>query len=602
MTPALLEPTPLTAEEIDALNDSAWNIRKGDLQNRLAFAERALEAATAIDYRRGRAYAHRNRGALLKLVGRASASLADLNESANIFRELADLPGLASTYTQLGIAYQDAGDLHLAVENILNARATFERAGDTAGVARSLTNIGNLYLRLEQYNEAVQFYSESLHLHQSLGQERGIARARCNLGLTYLRLGDLTEAERNTRAGLITLEKQGLELDRCSASITLGEIAMERKEWDAAQAFFDEAWHLAEKNDFKRGQCALTNDFGALALRLGDLDTARTWYERAYDMSVNLSHRDLKLRALEGLIEISEADRDFKRALEFQKEYSREKSDALRAQSASIFRIREVIRQQEMTEHERRWREAKQLELENANLQLAAMNEHKDEILRIVGHDVRTPLSTIIGAGNLLRTEDAHSLEDVAKIGALIEDSGNRLLSLVNDLMDLARAQSSDFTLSLAPIDLRPIVQKTAAIFEPAAKRKEIMLTLESAPKLPPVLADALKVNQIIGNLLSNAIKFTARGGMVFVNVSEMPDGFVRITVRDTGIGVPSSQLASIFEKFGGHQRPGTDGELGTGLGMPIVKRFVELHHGRIGMESREGVGTKIMIDLPVAH
>jgi signal transduction histidine kinase len=199
-----------------------------------------------------------------------------------------------------------------------------------------------------------------------------------------------------------------------------------------------------------------------------------------------------------------------------------------------------------------------------------------------------------------LRTEGPGTEEDARKLGSLIEDSGNRLLSLVNDLLDLARAQSADFVLHRSPIDLALLAGHTATVFEPIAKQKEILLNVESAVDLPHVMGDASKINQVIGNVLSNSIKFTPRGGMVFLSLARTADNFIRVTVRDTGIGIPSADLGKIFDKFGLHQRTGTEGELGTGLGMPIVKRFVELHHGRIGLESREGAGTSLTIDFPI--
>ncbi|HRI31823.1 MAG TPA: ATP-binding protein, partial [Candidatus Kapabacteria bacterium] len=137
---------------------------------------------------------------------------------------------------------------------------------------------------------------------------------------------------------------------------------------------------------------------------------------------------------------------------------------------------------------------------------------------------------------------------------------------------------------------------------EKVAQSKGLQLVFQhSLPQSPFVVtADEPKITQVINNLLSNAIKFTPKGGSVFVTLSAHNDTQLCITVKDTGIGIPPEHLPKVFEKFGNHQRSGTSGEKGTGLGMTIVKRFVELHDGTIDVQSQQGVGTTFTIILPI--
>jgi signal transduction histidine kinase len=134
----------------------------------------------------------------------------------------------------------------------------------------------------------------------------------------------------------------------------------------------------------------------------------------------------------------------------------------------------------------------------------------------------------------------------------------------------------------------------------PVAFNKKVTLRLKNASNLPKVTLDAQKIGQVLGNILSNAIKFTPRGGSIEVSAGLPNDHNIRLEVRDTGIGIPPEHLDTVFEKFGKHQRKGTEGERGTGLGMPIVKRFVELHNGTVAIDSVVDKGTTITVELPV--
>jgi signal transduction histidine kinase len=131
------------------------------------------------------------------------------------------------------------------------------------------------------------------------------------------------------------------------------------------------------------------------------------------------------------------------------------------------------------------------------------------------------------------------------------------------------------------------------------ARPKGISLHLECPDTPLYATVDAPKITQVINNLLSNAIKFTPSGGHVTVRLQPLPDGTVELQVEDTGIGIPAEHIPHLFEKFGPHQRAGTAGEKGTGLGMSIIKHFVELHGGTIAVESTPGVGTRFTIRLP---
>ncbi len=237
--------------------------------------------------------------------------------------------------------------------------------------------------------------------------------------------------------------------------------------------------------------------------------------------------------------------------------------------------------------------------LEHTINQLREANQAKDEFLRVISHDLRSPLSSLQNLGELLQRDDvAKDPSAIKELGKMLSEVSEQLLAMVNDLLDIARIESGKFALNLVEANLVEVAKRSVELLQMNASAKKIELKTEFEATDIPVVMDTAKIGQVINNLLSNAIKFTHPGGTVTLRIKDWGD-IVQIQVSDTGIGIPKEMLPHLFEKFGPHQRRGTAGEKGTGLGMPIIKGFVELHGGSIDVQSREGEGTTVTITLP---
>lgn len=265
-----------------------------------------------------------------------------------------------------------------------------------------------------------------------------------------------------------------------------------------------------------------------------------------------------------------------------------------------IHAYRELQRFAEDLLQARNMLEAYAEELRRANEELQERNAEKDRIMSIVSHDLRSPLSGIRGLAEILQTEEALDPSTVQEFARLIYEASEYLLNLVNDLLEVARLEQGRIQLQLTETDLCALARSTFRFMEGVARSKNIQLVLECPDSPVVALVDAPKISQVLNNLLSNAIKFTPSGGTVTVRLQpRLENGEVEIHVIDTGIGIPQELLPHLFEKFGPHQRPGTAGERGTGLGMPIIKNFVELHGGTIQVSSTVGIGSHFTIRLP---
>ena len=241
-------------------------------------------------------------------------------------------------------------------------------------------------------------------------------------------------------------------------------------------------------------------------------------------------------------------------------------------------------------------------ELEAKGRQLEAASRHKSEFLANMSHELRTPLNAILGFSEVLaermfgdvNAKQAEYLQDILS-------SGRHLLSLINDILDLSKVEAGRLELELGRFHLPTALDNALTLVRERATRHGITLTQTVDQRLGDIVADERKVKQILLNLLSNAVKFTPEGGRVGL-AARAAEGVITIAVSDTGIGIAPEDQAAIFEEFRQVGREDARKQEGTGLGLALAKKFVELHGGRIWVESQAGQGSTFRFTLPAAE
>jgi signal transduction histidine kinase len=238
-------------------------------------------------------------------------------------------------------------------------------------------------------------------------------------------------------------------------------------------------------------------------------------------------------------------------------------------------------------------------ELEVANRELAAASQHKSEFLANMSHELRTPLNAIIGFSEVLSEKMFGELnEKQEEYSKDIQASGQHLLSLINDILDLSKIEAGRMELELTDFHLPTALDSALTLVRERAGRRAIALHLSVDEQLGQVQADERKIRQVVLNLLSNAIKFTPEGGRV--EVAAVPkDGVVEVTVSDAGVGIAPEDLEAIFEEF---RQVGTADKKaeGTGLGLTLCRKFIELHGGKIWVRSALGAGSTFTFTIPL--
>ena len=240
--------------------------------------------------------------------------------------------------------------------------------------------------------------------------------------------------------------------------------------------------------------------------------------------------------------------------------------------------------------------------LRESNEQLARATRLKDEFLANMSHELRTPLNAILGMTEGLQDSifgDINGLQ--RKALATIERSGSHLLELINDILDIAKIEAGQIELEMTPTELLPLCQSSLVFVKQQALKKKIRLDVQIPLGLPDLLVDERRIRQVLINLLNNAVKFTPEYGSITLTAKPSPDrkDYLTIAIEDTGIGISTTDLGKLFQPFVQIDSALNRQYEGTGLGLALVKRIVELHGGTVNVTSTLGVGSTFSLELP---
>jgi PAS domain S-box-containing protein len=257
----------------------------------------------------------------------------------------------------------------------------------------------------------------------------------------------------------------------------------------------------------------------------------------------------------------------------------------------------------DITEQKQKEEQLRQLteDLQQANKQLEQMSRLKDEFLANMSHELRTPLNVILGMSQALQegVYDPITAQQQQPLHA-IEESGNHLLMMITDILDMARMEAGKSDLDLKPIDLAAVSRASMQAIEHEAHKKQITTSTHIDQVQRPLLADERRVRQMLLNLLSNAVKFTPEGGRVGLEVhGKLDEQAIELIVWDTGIGIASEQIGRLFKPFVQVDSSLSRRYAGTGLGLALVAKLADLHGGAVDVESEEDQGSRFRIRLP---
>ncbi|MBS0658338.1 MAG: tetratricopeptide repeat protein [Verrucomicrobia bacterium] len=587
-------------------------------------------------------------------IGRCHFAMGELSEAERYYvaaiqlaRELKDTVRENQLLNSIGVLHDSRGDYESAARYLLEAIALAERVQDTTGLVTSRTNLGTTFRHQDRHEEALAQYqlAESV-LPQSDTYMRGLLAN--NIGDAYAALKQFDKALAAQELTMAAARKLNSREIMAGARESLGVTRQAMGQLDQALAEFHEALQIYRWINIRDGIMKCLNRLGAVQAARGEhagaiayatealalaeagqrLDAIRTACETlvrsqralgnlaaAFEYADKLAPVQEQLRGAESRKRIAEVE------ARYQAERSQRQIEVLRAESEvqRVELLRQDMRRSELLAGvivlggvvlllwnrfrlKRRGEEALRRQneaLAEARRRAEAANRAKSEFLANMSHEIRTPMNAILGFAELLNGRVQGEEREFLQA---ITGSGHTLLRLINDILDLSKIEAGKLDLQTTPTDVSRLLREVQQMFSLQAEQKGVRLELEIAGELPARLVlDEVRLRQILFNTVGNALKFTDRGQVTLRARAEGSGGerTLVLEVADTGIGIPLAEQKRVFEAFSQVSGQSARRYGGTGLGLTITQRLVEMMQGRIELESEPGQGSTFRFAFP---
>ncbi len=558
---------------------------------------------------------------------------------------------LGSAFSCLAITLSTEGNNILARENLIKALELVRMTDDESLISAILINIGTVEGLLSNFTESLKYLLEALDLLKKQNNIVRLATLYGNIGIVYRRIGNYPQSLYYARASLKIRMKENLDIDIAYSCINIGNLYKLMKDFQLAMGYYKKSKKILENNpnntklsmlyfnmaelyhskkDFfnailyykkslkfsrenhdKNSTILSLKELGKMFKEIHEIEEARRCFIEVEELAQNYEDNDVNLSLFSDLADFYSSINQHERSNEYLR-----KIISLTQKIYTDKMTREVAHLQSRFEFEQKQQENELYRLKNVELvksneligkqsrELENLNQSKDSILRVVSHDLKNILGGLYSIIDLLKIEQVN--DRVEKYIYHMELSCEKGIRLVQMLLESNQIEMTDFKIELIPQDLREFLKYLLSSYVSIGNKKNITIKydIEHTESLK-VLINPDKFGQIIDNLINNAIKFSPNDSQIYIllkkdSIDEIE--YAKLSIQDFGIGISEHNIPVIFNKFTSARRKGTAGESTTGLGLSIVKRLVELHHGKIAVESELNKGSIFSIFLPISH
>lgn len=540
-------------------------------------------------------------GAALQKMEQFEASASHFIRAAGIYEELGDEQGISKVYNNLSITYRILRDDQRAEEYIRKAVAINVKRGDTLRLAQNLNNLGNLLYGRNQLDSALYYFQIAANLKGRFDLESNlVASSKNNVGMILRELGRYNEAEAELLNALAIRREIHDRAGLVSTLTNLMELYVAKRDFYKAQEVYDEAEPMLKEFGGYEIMTRMMSHAGEMYAELGQYERAvmvlqsallytdslheQTTKENILDLErrYKLGEKEKEIRDLQVAREQAERDREWTRWSVF-------------GLSAFVVLLSIMI-----SLNYRRLKENKKLTEQYLQEKERAENTvlFKEQTIRILSHEVRTPLNGIISLSHLLKDSCDHP--DQHEMIEMINISADRLMNVISNVLDYSKFQAGKLEMELLPTDLTSICRESVDGFAAQAHLGQLEIAGDLPREAVMAKVDPQLMHSILNNLVGNAVKFTPAGGQIIIRCFA-ENNWACVEVKDNGIGIDADKVKMLFSPFEQVSDDRQKRAVGTGLGLSIVKLFTELMAGSVSVESEKGRGTTFQVRFPLA-
>ncbi|SMD38992.1 His Kinase A (phospho-acceptor) domain-containing protein [Reichenbachiella faecimaris] len=575
-------------------------------------------------------------GGLLNTKGDNVAALRHLKSAHEYYIAPQRVDSAWISYNSLAIVYDEMGLYPEALGYYLKAYELIEKTDDKEAKLILTNNLGTIYHELGKMEESKDFFAQAMEMARASSQGLDEAMILNNLSILYTEERDTLGALKLIRRAHSILMREESNCDLAYSYEGLGEVMTWQKKYDSADYYYNQAMNWATTCEMTGCQTSIYRNMGLLALQQKNLSMGVTLLNKSLNLGRKAGYLSEMQETTRELYEFYNSINDHKNALKYHLLYSNLKDSLFNAQSTEkIARMtaeydfrREVesLEYEKMADEMRLNDELRQKEsyqnsilivlvltlllaatlgrsyylVQNHNKKLTALNEEKNTLMGVVAHDLRSPLNNIKGLMSLVKMEKSSLTPEQSHYFQLVDDTMERMRDMIDRVLDVSVVEDMKVNLNLKKVDLGQTMNFVAGNFELLASKKSINIHSSLDIETHFVFADYNYLLQVIENLVSNAIKFSKPQKNIFMNVFQ-EEGNETMIIRDEGPGISEEDQKKLFTKFQKLSAKPTDNEQSTGLGLSIVKKFVDAMDAEIRCESEVGKGTSFIIRFKTA-
>lgn len=577
-------PKVIDQREVDILLQEAFDTRVRDLEKAMQLASKALDLSKEADYQKGIAYANCYMGYFKMIVNEYKEALAYALVANRLFEAISEKAGMALASFTIGSVHYKTDETHLGLKFLLESLELYRHCEDVLGQSRAMKAIGTMYEYLGEYKNAEKTYLKTIELSESINDLNGKSNALNTLSGIHLRKKEiglaLETAEESIRLKHKTQDIRGLAF----ALYVKAKVLAKKNDYKGAEKVYLESLATHEQVNEKIGWMMCLNKLGQLHYRQNNFSKAKGYLDICIEEGKRIDHFLILNKAYFTLYKISKKENHQSAALKFLEQHIESKEKILNKEVSNIIKSMEAISKVEILEKEAKWQKEINREIESKNAEL-------DKFVYKVSHDLRGPVSSLMGLYNLVEYEitDESSLRYFKIYNEQILRLNDRLLGFI-DLI-----QVRDKKVELHEIKFEKIIEECVGSLNYLPNYAKAKFDVMISPEIN-FESDDSTINTIIQNLIENGLKYSKKevSPEICIRVNQDSE-FLCIEIEDNGEGIKKEDHKKVFDMF----YRSSNKTKGTGLGLYLVKHAVEKLSGNFEFESTEGEGTKFSIKLP---